>query len=130
METGMVLSKKSQRSPDITNPDGEIIQEILGAKTGGVQSHSLAEVTIPPGKSSTPHFHKQSEESYLILSGKATLVIDQETFELFSGDACLIQPQEVHQIANHSDEDLIFIAVCVPAWQPYDSFNITEAGAR
>jgi mannose-6-phosphate isomerase-like protein (cupin superfamily) len=38
----------------------------------------------------------------------------------------LIEPREIHQISNQKDEDLLFIAVCVPAWSPADSFDIEE----
>jgi mannose-6-phosphate isomerase-like protein (cupin superfamily) len=41
----------------------------------------------------------------------------------------LIEPDEVHQIFNPAKENLVFLAVCVPAWQPEDSFN-TEATSR
>ena len=118
----MYLSEIENRPPKVTSPDGEILQEIFGHQIGGIKSHSLAEVTIPPGMSSTPHFHKTSEETYLILSGQADMVINQDHFTLESGDAILIQPHEVHQIFNRDLEDLVFLAVCVPAWQPEDNY--------
>jgi mannose-6-phosphate isomerase-like protein (cupin superfamily) len=125
----MHITNKSNLTDLIDNPHGEAVQEILGLQAGGVQSHSLARMTIAPGKSSLPHFHKESEESYLILSGKAKLVIDAKSFELSPGDAVLIEPDEVHQIFNPAKQDLVFLAVCVPAWQPEDSFN-AEAAPR
>jgi mannose-6-phosphate isomerase-like protein (cupin superfamily) len=90
---------------------------------GGVQSHSLAEVRIPPGGSSSAHYHKRSEESYLILSGQAKLVVDSQERTLKQGDAVLIEPPEVHQISNPFEENLVFLAVCIPAWQPGDSYE-------
>jgi len=111
----------------MTSPSGETLQEILGLQTGDCKSHSLAVVTIPPGKLSSAHYHKDSDESYLILSGQARLTLDKKDYKLVAGDACLIQPQEVHQIFNESDHDLIFLAVCIPAWHPDDSFDITDS---
>lgn len=73
----MHITNKSNLPDLIDNPHGEAVQEILGIQAGGVQSHSLARVIIAPGKSSLPHYHKESEESYLILSGKAKLVGDR-----------------------------------------------------
>lgn len=119
----MKISLKPNLPPIFSNPYGEVLQEILGRQAAGATSHSLAEVTIPPGKASLPHFHKISEESYLILSGQATMVIDTEHFELAPGEAVLIEPFEVHQIFNNTQEDLVFLAVCVPAWYPEDSFD-------
>ena len=122
----MHITKKTNLPDEIRNPHGENVQEILGVQAGGVERHSLARVTITPGKSSLPHYHKESEESYLILSGKAVMAIDSQEFELTPGEAVLIEPPEVHRIWNPGPEDLVFIAVCVPAWQPQDSFEINS----
>lgn len=119
----MIIIRKSDYPALIDNPNGESIQELLGIQAGGAQSHSLAMVTIQPGKGSEPHFHKISEESYLILSGRASMQINHEPFELGVGEAVLIEPMDIHQITNHSDEDLVFLAACVPAWHPDDSFE-------
>ena len=119
----MHILRKSNYPQKIHNPDGEIIQEIIGAQAGGIQSHSLAKITLPAGKSSEPHFHKVSEESYFILAGTSAITVDGISTELRPGDAILIEPFETHQISNQSDADLVFLAVCVPAWQIEDSFE-------
>jgi mannose-6-phosphate isomerase-like protein (cupin superfamily) len=120
----MKISRTTDLPKKISSPKGETIQEILGLVAGNVKSHSLAEVKIPPGNASSKHFHKFSEESYLILSGEAALDINGNEFTLFPGEAVLIEPQEIHQISNQTSEELAFIAVCVPAWSPDDSFDV------
>jgi mannose-6-phosphate isomerase-like protein (cupin superfamily) len=122
----MKISRKTDLPKMISNPKGEDIQEILGLAADNVNSHSLAEITIPPGNASSLHFHKFSEESYLILSGEAAIKIDDQIFTLKPGEAVLIEPRETHQILNQKDENLLFIAVCVPAWSPADSFDVEE----
>jgi len=119
----MHITRKSNLPELIQNPHGEDVQEILGFLAGGVESHSLAQVTIAPGKSSLPHFHKESEESYMILSGEAEMVVDSNKFQLSPSDAVLIAPPEVHQIFNRGSGNLVFLAICVPAWRPDDSYN-------
>ncbi len=125
----MHISRSHNLPPLIKNPDSENIQEIIGLQSGGIHSHSLAQVTLSPGKASAPHFHKKSEESYLIFSGIATIKIDAVEFELMPGEAVLIEAQEVHQILNTHDIDLVFLAVCVPAWRPDDSFEVGKVEA-
>lgn len=120
----MIITKKSNYPPLIKNQGGEIIQELLGLKAGSVSSHSIAEITLPPGKTAISHFHKNTEETYLILSGLAAMQIDGEHFELQAGETVLIEPKEIHQIKNQSEENLVFLAVCVPAWHPGDSFEV------
>jgi mannose-6-phosphate isomerase-like protein (cupin superfamily) len=119
----MIIIRESDYPPRIQNPGGETIQELLGLQAGHIESHSLAQITIQPGNSSAPHFHKITDESYLILSGTASMQINGQPFELAPGEAVLIHPMEVHQISNAGKDDLVFLAVCVPAWHPSDSFD-------
>jgi len=119
----MLVTRKSDYPPLIKNQGGEKIQEVLGVQAGGVFGHSIAEITIPPGGTAMAHFHRETKETYLILSGVAAMQIDREQFELQAGEAVLIEPNEVHQINNTGEDNLHFLAVCVPAWQPDDSFE-------
>jgi len=110
----------------LETPSGEVIYELVG-KGEGVEptpNHSLARIVIPRGKSSSAHFHKLSQETYYILEGEGRMTVDGETHTLHPGQACLIEPEEVHQVANHGVYDLVFLAVCVPAWDPDDSYEV------
>jgi mannose-6-phosphate isomerase-like protein (cupin superfamily) len=122
----MITIRKNDHPQAIINPTGDVVQELMGNVAGNIHNHSLARITIPPGRSCQPHFHKNSDESYLILSGTATLQINGVETVLHPWDTVLIEPMDVHQIFNHGDEDLLFLAVCVPAWHPDDSFDISE----
>ena len=125
----MIITKITDYPARLGDATGESIQELLGHQAGGATSHSLAMITIQPGKSSAPHFHKISDESYLILSGVASMQIDQAQFELEAGEAVFIKPMEVHQISNHRESELTFLAVCVPAWYPEDSLPADISGS-
>lgn len=120
----MIIINKTDYPSLIMNQGGEKIQEVLGVNAGNVYSHSIAEITIPPGGTAVPHYHKNTEETYLILSGNATLEIQEEQLSLTAGDTVLIEPNEIHQIKNNGKDNLVFIAVCVPAWQPEDSIEV------
>ncbi len=110
-------------APPIQNPQGETIYELIGhpAHLGGTTHHSLAHVVIPSGKSSSAHYHKFSEETYYILTGKARLNVNGEEFILQPGQACLIVPSETHTIFNDDVENLEFLVVSAPAWTLEDS---------
>jgi len=120
----MKISNKENLPEMLNNPGGENLQEILGRVAGDVTSHSLAEVHIQPGKKSSKHYHKHSEESYFILSGVASVEINNTNHQFMPGEAVLLEPLDVHQISNQGEQDLVFLAVCVPAWSPDDSFDI------
>lgn len=120
----MRITSKAEITPQ-ANPSGETVFEMVGrpAVHGGATRHSLAHIVIAPGKASTRHYHKASEETYYLLSGVGEVVIDGQTFTLRPGEACLIETGETHQIFNHGEGDLEFLAVCAPAWTPADSFE-------
>ncbi len=122
-----VIRKEDIINP-IKNPLGEEIYELIGSSpaTGETTQHSLVHVVIPPGKSSQAHYHEVSEETYYILKGEGFMIIDKEEFSLQPGQACLIEPREVHQIFNKVDDDLEFLTVSAPAWTPDDSFPPPE----
>ncbi len=120
----MIITKVFNYPNLLQNPNAESIQEILGHRAGGTSNHSVAIITLEPGKTSSPHYHKVSSESYLILEGVASMIVDKKHFELMPCELVLLQPNEVHQILNNGQENLVFLAVCVPAWCPEDSFDI------
>ncbi|MFN2112720.1 MAG: cupin domain-containing protein [Anaerolineales bacterium] len=109
----------------LETPSGEVIYELVG-KAAGIEpapNHSLARIVIPKGKFSAPHYHKVSQETYYILEGEGKMTVNGESMTLHPGQACLIEPEEVHQIENNGIYDLVFLAVCVPAWDPEDSYE-------
>ena len=110
--------KNSVDVPSFASPNGELIAETIGHTGGGSIHHSVAQITLPPGKASRLHYHPTHEESYYILAGKAELQLGDEVQNLKAGDTVLIPVDVVHQIRNLSTnrENLVFIAICVPAW--------------
>jgi mannose-6-phosphate isomerase-like protein (cupin superfamily) len=46
----------------------------------------------------------------MLLADEETIVIPQQ--------AVLIPPPKPHKISNIGESDLVFLAVCAPAWEP------------
>lgn len=113
--------KNAKTTKPFSSEHGEIIHELIGHVAGGTATYSLAQITIPSGKASLKHYHPVAEESYTILSGTGLMEMDGETVRLTAGDTIAVLPNQVHQIFNASDDDLIFLATCVPAWTPDNS---------
>jgi mannose-6-phosphate isomerase-like protein (cupin superfamily) len=120
----MKVVQHTQITEPLQTPTGEMIYELIGTAIGDQSNHSLAYIVIPPGKSSDPHFHQLSQESYYILEGEGEMMVDRQEFTLIPGQVCYIEPGEIHQISNQGEKDLVFLAVCVPAWVPEDSFGV------
>jgi mannose-6-phosphate isomerase-like protein (cupin superfamily) len=127
----MRVVRKDDIEEPFLGPFGEKIYEMVGRREelGGTTKHSLAYVVIPAGKYSPAHYHKVSEETYYVLNGKARMIVDGNEFLLKPGQAFLIMPREVHQVFNDEGEiDLEFLALCGPAWDPSDSFDVKGKG--
>jgi mannose-6-phosphate isomerase-like protein (cupin superfamily) len=119
------IDQQNPRQPLVTET-GEIIYELIGAAVTPElnPSHSLAKIILPPGKSSPTHYHKKTEETYYILAGTASMVVNGEQFSMTPGQTCYLDPGDVHRIENNGGGDLEFLAFCTPAWIPEDSFEV------
>ena len=111
---------------EIDNPirtsNGEIIYELVGRFVEGTsERHSLAYIVMSPGTSSLNHFHPTDEETYYILKGKADMMLDGIISKVSKGHAIFIAPGTEHKIVNSGAENLEFLAVSAPAWNPEGS---------
>ena len=119
-----ILSKDNINDPLVSN-HGEIIYELVGLTEahGGAARHSVAHIDLLPKSASLNHYHLIGEETYVMLHGRAKMIVDGTTYHLLPGQTCLIKPGMVHQIINESEhETLSFIAVCSPPWVPDDTY--------
>lgn len=66
---------------------------------------------LPPGVSIGPHTHTKDEEFYYIVSGKGIMTLDQERFEVTTGDITAVYPGGMHGLENTSNEDLRIIVI-------------------
>jgi mannose-6-phosphate isomerase-like protein (cupin superfamily) len=92
-------------------------------------NHSVAQVDIAPGKASIRHFHPKATESYYVLKGSAKIEIGNETAVLKPGQIVLIPPPQPHEIFNIGSADLVFLVICVPAWEPTNTVWLEDPGA-
>lgn len=76
---------------------------------------------LSPGKELGKHYHKEVEEIFYILSGKAIMTINDEILEIFPGDAIRVEPNEEHNIIEASED---FLAVFIKApYLPEDKYQ-------
>lgn len=104
-----------------TTKDGSEIREWAGPVSAPARNQSLAEATIAPGSATTAHYHRVSEELYLVTSGRGRLVLDGEERVLEEGDCALIPPGAVHQIHNAGEGPLRIVCACAPAYSDADT---------
>jgi len=72
------------------------------------------QVRVPPGRTAVPfHMHQREDEVYFVLSGRGVLRYGDDLYPLRAGDcvSCPAGMGTAHQIANHSNDDLIYLAI-------------------
>ncbi len=117
----LMLIRKLKDCLEITAGDETILKELLHPEreykyTG---RYSLAHATVKPGKSSLKHRLK-TDEVYYVISGKGKMHIDAETAEVGAGDAIEIPPNSTQWVENTGSDNLTFLCIVDPAWQPQD----------
>jgi mannose-6-phosphate isomerase-like protein (cupin superfamily) len=104
-----------------TTKDGSEIRELLAHRNSCIQKQSLAEARLPPGASTTPHYHPLTEEIYYILEGNGQMRIGEETRDVAPGDAIAIPPGAIHTILNTGTATLKFLCCCAPPYEDQDT---------
>jgi mannose-6-phosphate isomerase-like protein (cupin superfamily) len=97
-------------------PHGSEIRPLMDRTVGAITQCSLAEETLPPDKTVTPHHHEVLEEIYYILSGSGVMTIGDESQAVSAGDAIYIPKHNVHSLTNTGAEDMKILLVCGPAF--------------
>jgi mannose-6-phosphate isomerase-like protein (cupin superfamily) len=107
--------------PPFTTLDGSQIREWAGPVSAPARNQSLAEATVPVGGATTAHYHRQTEELYLLTAGRGRLILDGEERVLAAGDCALIPPGARHKIYNVGQEPLRIVCACAPAYSDEDT---------
>ena len=118
----MVEIRARDRAEPFTTKDGSTIRELLGLTTAPVRSQSLAEATLEPGQATERHYHRESEEIYVVTKGAGVLEIDGETRRVRPGEAILIPPGAWHQLENDGTSELRILCCCAPPYSHDDTY--------
>jgi mannose-6-phosphate isomerase-like protein (cupin superfamily) len=115
------LSRRADLEPYVT-ADGSTIREWAGpGYPAEARNQSLAEATVPPGESTRAHFHRRSEELYLVTAGRGLLRIGEEEREVAAGDCAAIPPGTVHRLQNPGPGNLVVVCACSPPYSHEDT---------
>lgn len=115
----MEIARRSSLDAYVTR-DGSEIREWVAPGTPG-RRQSLAEATVPAGGSTRAHFHRVSEEIYLVVAGSGRLLLGDETSGIGPGDCVVIPPGTIHQLRADADAPLVVVCSCVPPYSHEDT---------
>lgn len=118
------MMKQHTRYQDIKpfiTKDGSIIRELLHPNQQQNNNQSLAEAIIPVNTKTFLHKHYKSEELYHVTQGKGLMTLNEQQFEVNTGDTICIAPGSAHCIENTGDVELKILCCCSPAYQHNDT---------
>jgi mannose-6-phosphate isomerase-like protein (cupin superfamily) len=116
----MHLTRHRDIEPFVTK-DGSEIREWAGPRSAPAVNQSLAEATIAPGASTQAHYHRRTEELYLVLGGTGRLRVGDDERDVVEGDCALIPPGAEHRLVNTGREPLRILCACAPAYADEDT---------
>jgi len=100
----------------INTAHGSEIRPLIDRTTSNVTQCSLAEEMLPPGCTVTPHYHRDIEEIYYLVSGRGLMTVGDEIQEVNAGDAVYVPRGHRHTLQNTGTETIKLILVCGPAF--------------
>jgi mannose-6-phosphate isomerase-like protein (cupin superfamily) len=115
----MEIARRSSLPAYVTR-DGSEIREWVAPGAAG-RRQSLAEATVAAGGSTLAHFHRGSEEIYLVVGGRGRMRLGEEVQSIGVGDCIVIPPGTVHQLWADPDEPLVVVCSCVPPYSHEDT---------
>jgi mannose-6-phosphate isomerase-like protein (cupin superfamily) len=110
--------------------DGSEIREWAGRVSAPAQNQSLAEAILPLDGATSEHYHRTSEELYLVTAGEGRLIIDGEERFVREGDCALIPPGARHKLLNTGALPLKVLCACSPAYSDEDTCLTEPPGGR
>lgn len=117
--TGVITSRDD--CPPFITKDGSTIRELMAYRNSAAERMSLAEATLPPGVKTECHLHREVEEIYYFLKGRGRILVGDDFYDVGPGVSILHRPGVRHQTWNTSDEPLIFLCQCAPAYEHDDT---------
>lgn len=73
--------------------------------------HKVKRIEVLPGKRLSYQRHARRSEHWFVLAGRGTVTLDGTERQVAAGDAVDIPAGSAHRIANHADQDLVFVEV-------------------
>lgn len=75
---------------------------------------SVIHERIPASTSEVKHYHQHARQFFFILSGTASIVIDNKEINLKQHEGLEVPPLVTHQIFNKSGDDIEFLVISLP----------------
>jgi mannose-6-phosphate isomerase-like protein (cupin superfamily) len=114
--------------PRFANSD-VVSEQLLFPENSKSERITITRVTVAPGARNPPHVHTNSEQVWIALGGRASLLLaDAATASFAESDVVRFAEGDVHGLENFGTEDFVYLSVTSPPlnfraaysahWQP------------
>ena len=80
-------------------------------------------ILMPPGDTLGGHYHEQVEETFYVVDGEGTFVVNNVEYAATVGDVFRMEPEDRHDIRNESSADLKLVFIKCP-YEPEDKVSL------
>jgi quercetin dioxygenase-like cupin family protein len=98
----------------LSNPGVES-EQLIYPENSPSRRVTITRVTVAPQAINAPHRHQSSEQIWVALTGRGTLLLDQQRTEPFAaGDVARFADGDLHGLHNTGDTPFVYLAVTSP----------------
>lgn len=73
--------------------------------------HKVKRIVVAPGQRLSLQRHARRREHWLVVSGRAAVIMNEQRIDLGPGDSLDIATGAAHRVWNRGNEDLVFIEI-------------------
>jgi mannose-6-phosphate isomerase-like protein (cupin superfamily) len=117
-------SHEDPRSPGV-------LKRVLAGREDFQAGHvQMLNWAVLPGLSSfQPHYHEDMQEIFVIISGSVEMTVSGESRRLNSGDAVLVDPEEIHVMRNLLETEAEYLVFGVSSGKDGRTINVNSNGS-
>ena len=90
--------------------------DILDYTAGLETASSVAEITVPPGIRHRTAWSRRSDKYYYVVSGRLEFLVEGESFDLASGDVCVVSKGQRFSYENRENEGAKILLIHTPGF--------------
>lgn len=104
-------------SPENRRGNGQVSRLLLAPGQFGSRQLAVTWVQAAPGSQQPLHAHADSEQVYVVVSGRGRMIVAGEEQEVHAGELVFIPPGAEHAIYNPGPHELVYASAAAPPFE-------------
>ena len=104
-------------SPQNRRGDGQVSYLLLAPSQFGSRQMAITLVEGAPGSQQALHAHSDSEQVYVIVTGRGRMTVSDEQRDVGAGSLVFIPAGSPHAIHNPGPEKLVYVSATAPPFE-------------